>query len=159
MATYVVHVRSPLDQSDAFAYMADLANFAAWDPGVTGVRQVEGDGPGPEAAYDVDVRAVPRSLTLRYRVTTFEPERLLVARAESRWLTSVDRITVTPADGGSVVTYDAELTLNGPLGLADPLLGLAFGRIGDRAAAGLIRALDGERVTAPPTGGGGAAGG
>ena len=44
-----------------------------------------------------------------------------------------------------------------PLGLtgwlvrfADPLLGLAFGRIGDRAAGGLIDALDGERVD-PPT--------
>ena len=50
---------------------------------------------------------------------------------------------------GSTVTYDAELTLNGLLGLADPLLGLSFKMIGDRAAQGLVRALDGERVTEP----------
>ena len=48
-----------------------------------------------------------------------------------------------------MVTYDAELTLNGPLGLADPLLGIGFKRIGDRAAEGLIIALDGERVADP----------
>ena len=65
------------------------------------------------------------------------------------FLTSLDTITVVGDGSGSVVTYDAELTLNGPLRLADPLLGLSFKRIGDRAAAGLIRALDGERVTDP----------
>jgi len=48
-----------------------------------------------------------------------------------------------------MVTYDAELTLNGLLGLADPLLGLSFKRIGDRAAAGLIRALDGYDSAEP----------
>ena len=54
------------------------------------------------------------------------------------------------ADGtGAVVTYEAELTLNGVLRFADPLLGLAFGRIGGRAADGLIDALDGERVETP----------
>jgi len=44
------------------------------------------------------------------------------------------------------LTYDAKLTLNGLAGLADPILGLSFGRIGDRATVGLIRVLDGERL-------------
>ncbi|CAB4659805.1 unannotated protein [freshwater metagenome] len=48
------------------------------------------------------------------------------------------------------MTYDAELKLNGPLGLADPILRLTFGRIGDRAAAGLIRVLEGERLPEQP---------
>ncbi len=51
--------------------------------------------------------------------------------------------------GIKVVTYDAELKLNGLLGLADPLLGLSFNRIGDRAATGLVRALDGKKVEEP----------
>jgi hypothetical protein len=38
------------------------------------------------------------------------------------------------------------LKLKGLLGLVDPLLGLMFNQIGDRAAAGLIEALAGERV-------------
>jgi hypothetical protein len=43
-----------------------------------------------------------------------------------------------------VVTYDARLGMHGVLRFADPLLALAFARIGDRAAAGLRRALGGE---------------
>jgi hypothetical protein len=35
------------------------------------------------------------------------------------------------------VTYDAELRMNGLLKVVDPLLGLMFKRIGDRAVAGL----------------------
>ncbi len=126
--------------------MSDLTNFAEWDPGVERSEQVEGDGPGADAAYDVAVKAVLRPLVLRYRITRYEAPDRFVAEAKSGLFTSVDTVTVRADGTGSVVTYDAELTLNGPLGLADPLLGLAFKRIGDRAAAGLIEALDGERV-------------
>ena len=124
--------------------MAHLTNFAEWDPGVTHAEQSEGDGPGPNAVYDVTVKGM--RAPLRYRTTRFEPPNSVVVRAESRLLTSLDTITVESDDSGSIVTYDAELTLNGPLGLADPILRLGFGRIGDRAATGLIRVLDGEHL-------------
>jgi hypothetical protein len=149
MARYVVHVRSPKPPGESFAYMADLSNFVEWDPGVVEVEQTEGDGAGPEAVFDVVVKGFRGPLTLHYRTTDYDPPTSVVARAESRRLTSLDTITVRGDGTGSVVTYDAELKLNGILGLADPLLRLSFKRIGDRAAEGLIRALDGERVTAP----------
>jgi carbon monoxide dehydrogenase subunit G len=146
MARYLVRVRSPKSPAEAFDYMADLANFAEWDPGVTKVEQSEGDGPGPSAVYDVTIKGL--RAPLRYRTTRYEPPTSIVVRAESRFLTSLDTITVEGDGAASIVTYDAELTLNGPLGLADPILRLTFGRIGDRAAAGLIRVLDGERLEA-----------
>lgn len=149
MARYVVHVRTPMPPAEAFAYMADLNNFARWDPGVDGVEQVEGAGPGAKSVFDVSVKAVVGTMTLRYESTRYEPTTLVVARAESSTLTSLDTITVHPDGTGAVVTYEAELTLNGVLRFADPLLGLAFGRIGGRAADGLIDALDGERVETP----------
>jgi carbon monoxide dehydrogenase subunit G len=149
MARFVVHVRSPKPAVEAFAYMADLSNFAEWDPGVDHAEQVQGDGPGIDAAFDVAVKAIRGSLTLRYQITDYDPPDKVVARAESRLLTSLDTITVRGDGDGSVVTYDAELKLNGLLGVADPLLGLSFKRIGDRAAAGLVRALDGEKVEEP----------
>ncbi|MEI8405641.1 MAG: SRPBCC family protein [Actinomycetes bacterium] len=144
MARYLVRIRSPKSPAEAFAYMANLTNFAEWDPGVTRVEQVEGEGPGPDAAYDVTVKGM--RTPLRYRTTLFEPPRSIVALAESRLLTSLDTITVEDDGEGSIVTYDAKLTLNGLAGLADPILGLSFGRIGDRATVGLIRVLDGERL-------------
>lgn len=149
MARYVMHVRSPKSPAESFAYMADLSNFAEWDPGVIKGEQVEGDGAGIDAAFDVIVKGVGGPLTLRYQTEAYDPPSAFVARAESRLLTSIDTITVVADGTGSIVTYDAELTLNGLLGLTDPILGLAFKRIGDRAATGLIEALDGEIVTEP----------
>ena len=43
--------------------------------------------------------------------------------------------------GGTLISYEAKLTLRGPFTLADPLLALAFRRIGERALAGLRSTL------------------
>ena len=147
MARYVTRVKTPLAAGAAFDYVADLTNFADWDPGVRRSIQVDGEGSALGAAYDVTVAAVPRDLTLRYEVVEHDPPRTCLVVARSAMFTSTDRITVMPDGDGSIVTYDAELALNGPLGLFDPVLRLAFGRIGDRAAAGLRRVLDGKAVT------------
>ena len=66
MARYVVTVRSPQSPNEAFAYMADLRNFAEWDPGVVAVEQVEGDGAGPDSVFDVTVDGVRDPMTLSY---------------------------------------------------------------------------------------------
>ena len=148
MACYVVHVRTPMPPAEAFAYMADLRSFAEWDPGVDRVKQVVGDGPGLGASFDVGVKLPARTMTLRYDTVAFDDESTtMTAIAENALMTSEDTITVETDGDGSIVTYDAELKLKGLLGLSDPLLGLTFNQIGDRAAAGLVEALVGERVT------------
>ncbi len=148
MSRYVVHVRTSMPPAEAFAYMADLSNLADWDPGVERAEQVEGDGAGLGAAYDVDVKVTLRTMTLRYDTVAYDgSSNTMTAVAVNALITSKDTITVEADGDGSIVTYDAELTLKGLLGLANPLLGLAFNRIGDRAATGLIEALAGERVS------------
>jgi len=139
MARYVTTVRTPQTVEEAFAYMADLRHFADWDPGVKKVVQVKGDGGGAGTAFDVTVSGT----TLRYVTEVHEPSTRLVAVAKSRTLTSTDTITVETDAGTTLVTYDALLELNGVLRLADPVLGLVFRRIGDRAIAGLRRVLGG----------------
>jgi len=145
MARYVTTVRTRRQAAEVFAFLSDLRHFADWDPGVRRVAQVEGVGGGAGAVFDVTVAGVPET-TLRYRTVEYrEPAELLVV-ARTRLLTSTDRTTVRSEGATTLVTYDADLRLNGLLGLGDPLLRLAFRRIGDRAAAGLRRALDGEEV-------------
>lgn len=147
MAGYVTTVRTPRPPEETFALMADLSNFEQWDPGVRRSVQVKGDGPVPDGEWEVTVAGFPRDTTLRYRTLHHEAPRRVVVRADSKLFASVDEIVVEPdAGGGSVVTYDAELTLNGPLRIFDLGLRPVFDRIGDRAAAGLVRWLDGERV-------------
>ena len=72
MARYVVHVRTPMPHAEAFAYLADLTNFAEWDPGVDRVEQVEGDGAGLGAAFDVAVKLPGSTMTLRYDTVAFD---------------------------------------------------------------------------------------
>ncbi|MCU0274493.1 MAG: SRPBCC family protein [Acidimicrobiales bacterium] len=146
MARYTTSVRSPLDPEEAFAYMADLRNLAIWDPGVRRVVQVVGEGPGPDAVFEVTVAGVGRDLTLRYETVEYDAPGWFVVRAVTSQLQSEDRVSVAPVPGGCVVTYDAELRLRGLFGLADPALALAFRRIGDRAKDGLVRALEGTPV-------------
>jgi carbon monoxide dehydrogenase subunit G len=147
MARYIVRVRTPMPPDEAFDYMADLTNFAEWDPGVDRVEQVEGDGAGPGAAFDVEVKVPGGNMTLRYDTVAFDDaSTTMTALAQNAWLTSEDTITVEADGNGSIVTYDAELKLKGLLGLSDPLLRLTFNQIGDRAAAGLVETLAGERV-------------
>jgi len=143
MARYATTVRTQRPAAEVFDYMADLRHFRDWDPGVKHVTQIEGDGGGADGVFDVTVSGT----TLRYRTVEFQPPTQLVVRAESSTLISTDRITVVATDDGTVVTYDADLRLKHVLAVADPLLRLAFGRIGDRAAAGLRRVLDGVEVT------------
>lgn len=146
MAKYVTTIRSPKPQQEAFDFMADLRNFEDWDPGVQSATQVAGDGGGPDAVFDVVVDAPGKGLTLRYETTEYDSPSTVVVKASSKLFTSLDRIEVRPDGDGSLVTYDAELTLNGPLGLFDLVLRPVFQRIGGRANEGLQRALAGDQV-------------
>jgi carbon monoxide dehydrogenase subunit G len=142
MARYHLRIRTSWPADEAFAFMADLTNFAEWDPGVASSVQVTGDGPAVGAAYDVEASGT----TLRYEVDAYDPPQRIRARARNRWITSVDTISVAADGTGSIVTYEADLTLNGLLRIGDPLLKVAFNRIGDKAADGLRQRLDGTRL-------------
>jgi hypothetical protein len=143
MARYLVRLTTDRSPVETFAYLADFRSAAEWDPGVGSVELVAGVVPGPDAEYEVEASGS----MLRYVTEVYEPPTTVRLRGRNRWVTSLDTITVAAHDGGgSVVTYDADLVLNGPLRLFDLALGLVFRPIGDRAAKGLARALDGTRV-------------
>ena len=141
MSKNTVSDESSKSVEEAYAYMADLRNFANWDPGVLTVTQVAGDGAGPESSFDVAVKSVGGGTVLRYKTVEYDQPGNLLVKAQNSKFTSIDRITIVARGEGSIVTYSAELLLNGWLSPLNPLLGLVFDRIGDRAAAGLRRVL------------------
>jgi len=143
MARYTTTVATNWSADEAFDYMADLRNFEEWDPGVKSSKIVTGDTAGLDAEYDVTVGFT----TLRYVTKEFQKPRRAVVEAKSPVLRSYDVIEIAETSNGCEVTYDAILELNGPLKLADPLLGLVFARIGDKASAGLVKALSGTKVS------------
>jgi carbon monoxide dehydrogenase subunit G len=139
MAHYETSVSTHHSPADAFAMMADMTRFAEWDPGVQSATQTSGKEPGLGAAYRLVVNGVgPAPATpLTYEMKEFEPGKRFRAVAKAKFFSSDDIVTVTPSGDGSTVTYAADLFLNGPLKILDPLLGPIFNKIGDAAAEGL----------------------
>ena len=139
MARYTTSFFSPRSPDDAWRFLSDIRLFSTWDPGVAASVQVKGDGPVVGAAYDLTIRGAMTTV-MRYVVVALDGRRLKMV-STTAWLRSVDELSVEPDGEGARVTYDAVLTLNGPLRVLDPLLGIAFRRIGDRADVGLRQAL------------------
>jgi carbon monoxide dehydrogenase subunit G len=135
MARYTGTIPSRRTPAETFDYMADFTSVAEWDPSVKRAVRLD-DGPvGKGSRFEVEVGFLGRTNTLTYELVEHDPAtRRAVLRAEQGSMTSLDTITV--AEDASV-TYDAQLKLGGPARLFDPLLGLAFKRLGDNAASGL----------------------
>lgn len=146
MAHYVAVVRTSKSPEEAFAYMADLRNLSDWDPGISSSVQVKGDGPGPEAVYEVTARNGGLDMRFRYDVTGFEPGRRIDVVGRSALITAFDVIEVAEDENGTLVTYDATLKMPFPLSLGTPILHRLFQPVGDKAAAGMEKALDGTLV-------------
>ena len=138
MARYVVTVPSSKSAADAFALMADMRTYTAWDRGITNVVMSSGEAPGLNTVYDVTVRGVGgRPTTLRYITTEYTPSENVLLVGKNSMFTSIDRITITPTSTGCDITYDAQLTLNGLFAPFNLMLGLVFNKVGDSAAKGL----------------------
>ena len=142
MARYRGTVISTRSAEATFDYMADFANAAEWDPGTASAERLDAGEVGLGATFRLGVRIGSRTTPLDYRIVAFDRPHRVVLLGESDTIRSEDSVTVVPAaDGGSVLTYDADLTLRGGFALANPVLGLFFDRIGDKGVAGLRHTL------------------
>lgn len=142
MAHFVTTVRTERSVEDVFAFVSNLENFTEWDPGVESSTQTNGDGPGIGATYDVKASGAE----LTYSIVEFDEPNRMAAEAKTTFLYSYDIITVEERQGSTYVSYDATLDLNGPLAIGDVALGVMFNKIGNKAAEGLVEALDGVRI-------------
>ncbi len=141
----MAHYQASLDASrspqEAFAYLSDFSTTAEWDPGVVEAERL-GDGPvGEGTEFRLLARFLGRETPLVYRMVEYDPPAAMTVRGENASVVSLDRITFEPLSDGTRITYDAQLTLKGAMKLADPLLALAFKRVGDRALEGLRATL------------------
>ncbi|MGE5408013.1 MAG: SRPBCC family protein [Syntrophothermus sp.] len=141
MARYRGTIESVRSQADTFAYMADFSNVAEWDPTAAEARHLGEGEPALGSRFHVRVHWLGRDIELEYEITEIDAPHRLVLRAENATTISEDTVEVVARGEGSEVTYDAQVTLKGLVRVADPLLGLAFKRLGDNATAGLRRVL------------------
>jgi len=143
MARYRTTIESTMSPEEAFDYLAEFSNARHWDPGIVDAENLTGEPVRPGSRFRLVSRFLGRRLPLEYRITEFErPERVVLVADETA-IRSIDEIRFVATDAGSRVTYEADLTLQTPLGrLSEPFLALAFRRIGTRASAGLHESLN-----------------
>lgn len=141
MARYRATIQTDRDSAEVFAYLSDFSNTQEWDPGVIAASRMTEVEVGLGSQFSLVARFMGRDSELTYRIVEYEPPRAVTLLGENSTVVSRDRITFEAVGSGTRITYDAELTLKGPLRVADPLLGLAFKRVGDRALAGMKRIL------------------
>ncbi|MGD0197594.1 MAG: SRPBCC family protein [Solirubrobacteraceae bacterium] len=141
MARYKASVQTPQPATEAFAYLSDFTTAPEWDPGTVECERLDRGPLGEGAEFRLVASVLGRKTSLVYRIVEYDPPNAVTFRGENATAVSLDRITFEPAPEGTVVTYDAELTLKGWLSLADPLLGLVLKRLGDNALAGLRKTI------------------
>jgi len=141
MAHDKASVDTPRPQDEMFTYLSDFTTTAEWDPGVVEAERLSELPIAEGTEFRLLARFLGRENPLIYRVVEYDQPKAFTVRGENASVVSLDRITFEPAGEGTRITYDAKLMLKGPLRLADPLLGLAFKRVGDRALAGLRETL------------------
>ena len=148
MAHYKASVDTPLGREEMFAYLSDFSSTQEWDPGVVEAQQLS-DPPVHEGSeFRVVAEFLGRKTELIYRVVEYDPPAAVTVRGENSSVVSLDRITFEQVGENTRITYDADLALKGAFKLADPLLALAFRRVGDRALAGMRSTLAARRPVA-----------
>jgi carbon monoxide dehydrogenase subunit G len=141
MARYRASIETLWTPAEAFTYLSDFSTSAEWDPGVVEAERDGAEAVGEGTEFRLVAEFLGRRTPLTYRVVEYEPPSAVTFVGENASVASHDRITFEAIATGTRVTYDAELTLKGLLRVADPLLALAFKRVGDRALGGLREVL------------------
>lgn len=136
-------IETRLPQAQAFPFLADFANASRWDPGVATSEAVDDAPVAPGKRFRLGVRMQGRITPMEYTITELTAPGLVVLTGEGGSVRAVDTIQLEPgANGGTRITYTADIRLTGLLGLVQPFLGGAFAKVARDAMNGMRDTLN-----------------
>lgn len=142
MAHYHATLESTRDADAAFSYMAHFENTREWDPGVLDARREDEGELRVGSRFHLTYSMAGRKTAFVYEITALDPGRRTVTlHGTSSTVEAIDTIDVEVTGTGSIITYDAKVTLTGLLKIFNPILSRGFQTTGDKALAGLRSAL------------------
>lgn len=123
-------------------YLADFANAEEWDPGTESCTRI-GAGPvEPGAQWHNVSKIMGVSTELTYTLREVSSDRVVLV-GENDSAESTDTIVVVPgAEGGSEITYTADLEMKGAAKLAAPAMKLVFEKLGNDTEEQLSQVLN-----------------
>lgn len=147
-------IEVPADPKRVFDAVADFSNSASWDPGVLAAGRIREGDPAPDgvgAAYELTVTFRGRASGMTYRTTEYERPTKVVLQGVGPRIAATDTIEFEPLqDGGTRITYIADLRLIGLAKVAEPFLGKEFEAMGSRALEGMRIWLGQPPVSSAP---------
>ena len=127
MAQYKGTTTAPHSPEEVWRYLADLRSVAEWDPSVERASLVAGEPGEVGSRYELEVSFFGRTVTLPYETVESDPPHRVVFRAETDLVSVRDEASIgLILDGGSSVSWDADLRLKGPQRVLDLPLRAAF---------------------------------
>jgi len=109
-AQHRVEIHRP--PSEVFAFLADGENCTKWRDGVLEIQRQSGQGEG-EVYRQVVKGPGGRRIQADYRVTTYEPDRLLAFETIAGPVRPQGRYTLEPVDGGTRLTFGLRAKVGG----------------------------------------------
>ena len=142
MTTLTERIDTALPIEETFAFVADFANSAIWDPGVAIAERLDTGAIGLGSRFRLGVRLGGRVAPMEYRIAVFEPPTRVLLIGSGSGVAAEDDIRFERITGGTRVDYTADIRLGGLLRLIQPFLGRAFATLGQNAVGGMQRTLD-----------------
>lgn len=143
MATVERTLTVPRPIDEVFEYVAAFENIARWDPGTVQSEKLSAGPPRVGSTYQLVVKFGKATVPMRYQTTALDRPLSVTLAGEGERVTSVDSIKFAEADGGTRITYRADIRLKGPARFLEVFARRAINRTADEAMAGLMRALGG----------------
>jgi uncharacterized protein YndB with AHSA1/START domain len=110
--------RSP---AEVFAFLSEGENDRRWRSGVLDIRRKSGHGRG--TIYEQGVKGpFGRRVAADYEITSFEPDRRIGFRALAGPVRPEGSYELTPADGGTRVTFALRVEPRGLAKLMSPMV-------------------------------------
>ena len=132
-------VEKPLET--VFDFLSDFTTTVQWDPGSVTTVRLYGDG-GIGTTYRNTTKVLGKETQLTYVVAEFADRELIRLRGENETVTSMDAMRFRRVGSGTEVSYRAEIEFNGLSRLIAPLLKPTLERLGNKAEAGMRKALN-----------------
>ncbi len=137
MTRLIETATTSLSQEDAFRHVAEFENIDQWDPGVADSVKATPGETGVGTAYDLDLLYRGRSLKMTYTVTEWVPNERVVLKGVGGPVEAIDTISFEAGAEGTIVTYQADLSLRGIAKIVQPLMGSRLAAVGEAAGEGL----------------------
>lgn len=125
-----------------FAYVAEFAHIAAWDPGIRSSEKVHGGELALGDRYEIVASFMGVPVPMTYEVLLLAAPERVVLKGDAPTATAVDDIGFDRLEsGGTRIRWRAELSFKGWRAVNEPIAAPFFARLGRHAMRGLREEL------------------